>query len=75
VNGNEIDTTLEQHYLMLLGLDNQYDISPETIKEAFLNKVELLYKGGVEGEDVYLNELKAGREFLLDTCELRGSLN
>jgi hypothetical protein len=75
VNGNDIDTGLESHYLMLLGLDRQYGINQDIINDAYQNKVKLLFLSEAEGEEKYLNELRAAQEFLLDACEIRGAFN
>ena len=73
VNDKKIDGSLEKYYLNLLGLENQKGISPQDINDAFLIKVELL--GDPAGETKYLDDLKAARYFLLDTCNLKAALN
>jgi hypothetical protein len=77
IEGKEYFVTMEDYYLYILGLSEVKVLNPGIISKAYYAKLNTTASRRLSGETVYLNlkDLKAAKEYLIDTCNYQGALN
>ena len=76
-NGNESSLSLDEYYIQILGLTEHNILSAEIITNAYYSILAKTASRRRSGEKVYINlrDLRAARNYLIDSCHYLGADN
>lgn len=76
-NGNESSLSLDEYYIKILGLTEHNILSAEIITKAYYSILDNAANRRITGEKIYINlrDLRAARNYLIDSCCYLGGEN